>query len=79
MPRTAAGELRARHLVRLGVSTNYVLVSEACLRDGEVAVTIYNGDQPCDQPHLFFAPDELVHLSLCPNSADGRWPVTSER
>ncbi len=79
MPRIPAGELHARHLVRLGVSTHYVLVAEACLRDGKVAVTTYNGDQPGDKPHLFFAPDELVYLRLCPDSADGRWPVSSTR
>ncbi|MFI5736180.1 hypothetical protein ACIA49_39060 [Kribbella sp. NPDC051587] len=79
MPRIAAGQLRSRHLVRLGAGPNYVLVSEAHLRDGKVAVTLYNGDQPGSKPHLFFAPTDPVHLSLCPDSADGRWPVGRER
>jgi hypothetical protein len=78
IPIPAAGLLDG-HLVRIGSSTNYVLVAAANEIEGKIAVTIYNGDTPQDRPNLHLEPDEVVHLSACPDTDDHRWPTGGTR
>ena len=59
-----AGELRKGDLLRLGVSTNYVLVASAVLGGGgQVHVTVYNGSTPYDHPTLHYAPARQLQLA----------------
>ena len=58
-----ARELRKGDLLRLGVSTNYVLVASAIQGGGEVHVTVYNGSTPNDRPTLHYAPDQELQLA----------------
>ncbi len=51
-------------LMRIGSSTNYVLVHSAVLTARGVAVTIYNGDEPADRPAMTLDPSEMVSLSM---------------
>lgn len=59
----AAAELRKGDLLRLGVSTNYVLVARATEGGGEVHVTVYNGSTPHERPTLHYAPDRQLQLA----------------
>ncbi len=59
-----AGDLRNGHLLRLGVSTNYVKVASTEIRGGQVDVTIYNGSTPYPRPTLHYRADETVQVSL---------------
>lgn len=59
-----ASDLRDGDLMRIGSSTNYVLVADAPIVNGKVAVTIYNGETPNDFPTLSFEPGNTVHLSM---------------
>jgi len=74
----AAGDLRQGHLVRVGASTNYALVADVSVPASRIEVTLYNGNQPCKQPTMFFEPEDIVHLSLCPDSLDGTWPTSTD-
>jgi hypothetical protein len=58
-----ARELRKGDLLRLGVSTSYVLVASAVQGGGEVHVTVYNGTTPYDQPTLHYAPGQELQLA----------------
>lgn len=58
-----ARELRKGDLLRIGVSTNYVLVADATEAAGQIKVTIYNGEIPNDEPTLSFPADQEVALS----------------
>jgi hypothetical protein len=69
-----AAQLREGHLVRVGLSSNYVLVAVAAEHAGRIEVTLYNGARPQARPSMFFKPGDLVHLSPFPGWADLTWP-----
>jgi len=60
-----AKHLRDGHLLRIGASTNYVLVSDAkAAADGRIGIWIYDGnDERVPGVRLHFQPDELVCVS----------------
>lgn len=65
-----ASQLRDGHLLRLGVSTNYVKVASAAVtEDGEVAVTVYNGETPNARPFRCFGASEDVQVTTLSNVA----------
>ncbi len=58
-------DLRDGDLMRLGGSTNYVLVADAQTVNGQISVTIYNGTVPNENgPTLTYDRSETVHLSM---------------
>lgn len=60
-----ATDLRDGDLMRIGPSTNYVLVADAQTgSDGRIDVTIYNGSEPNDAPTLRLDPHAKVSLSM---------------
>jgi hypothetical protein len=56
-------ELRKGDLMRLGFSTNYVLVADATTISGLTRVTVYNGDVPAPNWTLSFDPEEPLSLA----------------
>lgn len=59
-----ARDLRAGDLMRLGSSTNYVLISSATMLGDRVSLTRYNGNDPeLDGPSFTRGADEDVDLS----------------
>ncbi len=62
-----AADLRRGDLLRLGDSTNYVLVASAELNtDGYVAVTLYHGSEPepGGHPTLVYRAETPLSLSM---------------
>lgn len=59
-----ARDLRDGDLMRIGSSTNYVLVADAQPIDGCTWVTIYDGETPHTKPTLLFLADDTVYLSM---------------
>ncbi|GAA0853368.1 hypothetical protein ACFQVD_26650 [Streptosporangium amethystogenes subsp. fukuiense] len=59
----SAHALRDGNLLHVG-GTNYVLVAKAePTEDGQIAVTIYNGDTPQERPFKSYEPQAKVQLS----------------
>lgn len=60
-----AQELHPGDLMRINKSTNYVIVGQVELLPGEVAITIYCGDELHPEgPTLFYKPSRNVELSM---------------
>lgn len=62
---TTAADLRNGDLLRIGSSTNYVLIYDAQPDGNKIAVTIYNGTVPnSNGATLRFEPKTPVALSM---------------
>ncbi|MEV0214396.1 hypothetical protein [Micromonospora sp. NPDC050695] len=62
---TTASDLRNGDLLRIGSSTNYVLIYDAQPADDKIAVTIYSGTVPnSNGATLRFEPTAQVDLSM---------------
>jgi hypothetical protein len=60
-----ARDLRTGDLMRVGVSTNYVLVAKVERVAGGVSVTLYDGNgQPQNTPYKTFRPNAQIALSM---------------
>jgi len=62
-----AADLREGDLIRIGISTNYILAAEVTESAGEIEVFAYDGDKPADKtygPSLRFRPGDDVALSM---------------
>lgn len=60
-----ATDLRDGDLMRLGDSTNYVLIADAQPANGRIALTIYDGTEPnANGPTLHLDPNATVSLSM---------------
>lgn len=59
-----ASELKDGDIMRIGVSTGYVLITAATeLPDGRIAVFIDKGEVANTEPNYRYDPEHVVHLS----------------